>query len=83
MAWLRCSLSPGMFSAERAAVFRDHRGGYVELFAPDDCVRGEFPRGELLVSVVDEREGLSLVQLPAESLQGSKFVTVKAGELAH
>lgn len=61
--WLKCHVSKGMFSNERAIVVRRKGNGTLEFFVPQVAVRGEGEGGRVEVSVID-RQGAKWAVLP-------------------
>jgi hypothetical protein len=83
--WLPCSVSPGQFPNEYAVSGTQHNGKGFSLFAPREKVvapvSGE-GEGLMQVEVIDRRDDLALVRLPAESFEtASRHVTVNAKTL--
>ena len=79
--WLPCSVSPGQFPNEYAVSGMQYNGKGFSLFAPQETVVPP-PSGEgeglLKVEVVDQRDELVLVRLPAEPFENGQHVTIAA-----
>jgi len=76
---LRCSVSGGMFPGEASASFKAANGEEVSLFCSSKYVD---KAGSLLtVRLVSVQGDVASVRLPAESLNGSRFVQVKADQV--
>ena len=87
--WLSCSISPGQFPTEFAVAGRHYtdKGGVkgYSLFAPIDSVislssAAEGP-GLVQVDVIDSKDDLVLVKLPAQTFENGQHITVKQSEL--
>ncbi len=87
--WLKCMISPGQFTGEFAISAQDHTGGTFSLFVNCDFVEhecGEIEEGiecegRLLVLVLEERQGLSLIKLPGRTFANGSIVTVRSDQL--
>lgn len=86
--WLRCTITPGQFSSEFGVSAGRSDGTGFSLFVPRSFVR--VPRepsldspveGFLRVTIWDTRGDLVLVRLPAQTFEGTHFVTVRAGQV--
>src|SRR5438552_4041848 len=71
-AWLRCEVSPGMFSNERAIGVRTSDGSVVSFFIQNDKVSNE----EIAVEVVDRNGEYGVVALPERTFEGSNVARV-------
>ena len=84
--WLTCSISPGQFPTEYAVAGTQHNGVPFSLFAPKEAVSappgGVEGSGFVRVEVVDRRDGLALVRLPAQTFENGYHVTVSEAELS-
>src|SRR4051812_47907446 len=88
-AWLRCTITPGQFSDEYAVSAVDHRGAGFSLFAPGSSIRfksapvlNEGPiDGEIRVAILDRKDALRLVRLPARTMENGDSITVLASQL--
>ena len=82
--WIPCKISEGMFSNEYAVEISLSSGGVLSLYVDKSLVRGHGDNGQLRVSVVDigQNGGEITVLLPAESLQGSRWVRLPERDLA-
>jgi hypothetical protein len=84
--WLTCSISPGQFPTEYAVSGTQYNGTPFSLFAPEDAVRAPAGAtdgpGAVRVLVVDRRDGLALVRLPAQTFENGHHVTVGEAELS-
>jgi hypothetical protein len=82
--WLPCSVSPGQFPNEYAVSGMQYNGKGFSLFAPREMVSAP-PSGEgeglMQVEVVDRRNDLALVRLPAQSFENGQHITVDANTL--
>lgn len=77
--WLRCEVSAGQFSNERAVGGLTYIGNAFSLFAPADCVDDS---GLMRVEELDRKGDLVLIALPAEMLcDGHRTITVRAEQL--
>jgi len=79
-AWLKCTVSKGMFPDEVGVSFKSITGEEISLFCFKDFVDGS--AGKIRVKVVDEQEGYALVRLPVESLNGLRVVQVSDRDLS-
>ena len=76
-AKIRCEVSPGQFSSEYAVAGRDSGGEMFSLFAPAGMVEKIDDRvGWLDVKVYEVNCTKAVVQLPRESFEQGRFVTV-------
>jgi hypothetical protein len=80
--WLACKVTPGILSNELAVVIETSRGD-LSFFVPGGqvIVSAEPTQdapvdGRVAVVVWDQDEYNSLVALPAEAMEGSRFATV-------
>jgi hypothetical protein len=87
-AFLRCHISPGMFSGEVAVRGRAADGTEFSLFVPDDFIereptaRANAPAdGWLYVQVLDREGALQLVRLPGQAFENGQTVTVRDSEI--
>ena len=85
--WLACSVSQGQFPTEYAIAGTQHDGSPFSLFAPKETVSApvganEGP-GAVRVVVIDRRDGLALVRLPAQTFENGHHVTVSEAELSN
>jgi hypothetical protein len=84
---LRCAIAPGQFTGEFAVSAAQSNGEGFSLFVDENLVNWEQPREEgrgegwLRVEVIDQKGGEALVKLPAPSLEGGQFVTVRSDQL--
>ena len=78
-AWLKCSLSNGMFPDEFGVSFRAGNGEDVSLFVFNYFVDAQSKK--LRVQIVERRGDQVLVLLPVESLNGSRVVPVSDKDL--
>ena len=84
---LRCAVAPGQFTGEYAVSATQSTGEGFSLFVDEDMVDQEQPRGDgrgegwLRVEVIDRRGDQALIKLPAPSLEGGQFVTVRSDQL--
>ena len=86
--WLNCTITPGQFSGEYAVEGQLHNGVGFSLFASnEDLECRAFPTGAdreaafIRVQVLDQRDGLALVQLPQQTLENGNTVTVRTSQL--
>lgn len=86
--WLRCTLFPGQFSSELAAVVRSAHGREFSLFAPrseldysDVPTENRPVEGWLHVRVVASEKNRYVVRLPQTTLENGQYITVSAGSL--
>ena len=83
MDWLRCEVSAGQFPAEAAIRGNDHNGEEFSLFVPLDRVRpdkglgDDWISGNVQVEVLDSRNDLYLVELPGETFNNGRTITVR------
>lgn len=86
-AWLRCEVSSGQFGTEAAIRGQDYSGEGYSLFVPIDSVRpneglgDDWKEGEVFVEVLQSRDGLSLVELPAQTFNNGRTITVRDDHL--
>ncbi len=84
---LRCAVAPGQFTGEYAVSATQSNGERFSLFVEEDLLEWEQPRGDgrgegwLRVEVIDRRGDQTLIKLPAPSLEGGQFVTVRSDQL--
>ena len=84
--WLECTISPGMFRTEVVASATTASGNWFSLFVPTTFVLPntaiEGPtQGLLAVNVLETKDDLVMVSLPAEPLESSQTVTVRQKQL--
>ena len=86
-SYLRCAVGPGQFTGEYAVSAAQSNGEEFSLFVDENLVDWEQPRGDgrgegwLRVEVIDRRDDRTLIKLPAPSLEGGQFVTVRSDQL--
>ena len=81
--WLPCTVGPGQFPTESAVSGHQHGGKLFSLFAPRRMVKEDGKGGGWVrVSLVDERDGLALVRLPAQTFENGQHVTVARTSLS-
>jgi len=73
-ALLICDVSEGMFPEERSVSFQASDGCKIELFVTDRRIRDN----KLEIRILEEKNGLSLIELPAEPLNESAVLTVRS-----
>ena len=73
-ALLICNVSAGLFPGERSVWFNTSNDYRVELFAPKERINDN----KLEITILEEKNGLSLISLPAEPLNESGVVTVRS-----
>ena len=81
--WLPCSVSPGQFPNEYAISGTQHNGKGFSLFAPASAVY-QIPdreEGFLQIRVVDRKNDLVLIRLPAQTFENGQHITVQAALL--
>jgi hypothetical protein len=80
---LRCNVGPGQFTGEYAVSAAQSNGSPFSLFVDEDFVDREDGTGNgwLCVDIVSRRGDDALIKLPAQSLEGGQFVTVKSEQL--
>ena len=85
---LRCTLYPGQFSNELAAVVQSHWGTRYSLFVPDFFVTSlESPTydrpvdGWMTVELLKQEGDLYLIRLPQSTLENGQYLFVKADQL--
>jgi hypothetical protein len=76
-AFLRCDVSRGMFSNERAICVTTADGNVVSFFLQDDLVNDE----EIAVEVVARNGEYGVVTLPQRTFEGSNVARVPMGSL--
>lgn len=87
MDWLRCEVSAGQFPTEAAILGKDYNGEEFSLFVPLDCVRpdkglgDEWINGNVQVDTLDSRDDLSLVELPGQTFNNGRTITVRNDQL--
>lgn len=83
MIWLKCVTSPGSFSNERVVEFRDADGKKHLIFAPCDLVWFNHVYGDnwVRVEILDSKDSKVLVQLPRETIDCVRTVTVLEDQL--
>jgi hypothetical protein len=82
--WLLCSVTLGQFPSEYAISGVQYNGRSFSLFAPRETVLLTAPdkaEGLVEVQVMDNKEDLVLVRLPAHTFENGQYVTVRASEL--
>ena len=86
--FLRCQLSPGMFSVEAAVRGTAADGTEFSLFVPRDFIECDQPisdsssiDGWLRVKILDQADDLTLVRLPGQAFENGETVTVKDSEV--
>jgi hypothetical protein len=86
MKWLMCSISPGQFPTEYAVSGTQYNGAPFSLFASGESVVPPVGAieglGAVRVQVIDRRDGLALVRLPAQTFENGHHVTVSESELS-
>ena len=88
MEWISCTIGPGQFSDEFAVSGRDYRGKGFSLFAPANVLQfSEQPtpqpvQGYMLVRILDSKDSLRLVKLPARPMENGDVITVSADQLS-
>lgn len=87
-ASLRCQVSPGMFSGERAVRGSSAHGDEFSLFVPEELVECREPvveggviDGWLQVAVLAREGNLVLVRLPGQTFENGQTVTVRDSQL--
>lgn len=86
-AWLRCEVSSGQFGTEAAIRGQDYSGEGYSLFVPVAAVRpseglgDDWINGEVLVEILQSRDGLSLVELPGQTFNNGRTITVRNDHL--
>lgn len=76
--WLKCKVSPGMFSSERLVEFKDFNLEGFSLFVPKEEVHGD---GYVRVELRKVKDGLCLIKLPTKIIGGHEYVTVTEDQL--
>ena len=87
--WLACTASPGQFSNELAVRGHDYEGMEFSLFTARQfvqCPQALTPDSEevdafVRIDVLQEREGLCLVQLPGQTFDNGSTITVRRDQL--
>jgi hypothetical protein len=84
--WLRCEISPGQFSQERAVSGDTFDGEGFSLFAPLEWIRvddasHDRSSGHIAVQILEVEGELALVRLPGHTLENGTTITVSMGEL--
>ena len=72
-ALLICDISEGLFPEERAVSFQTSDGSNVEVFVCKHRVIDD----KLDVTILDEKNGLVLIELPSVPLNNSSVLTVR------
>ena len=72
-ALLICNVSEGMFPEERSVSFQASDGCQVELFVTERRIIDN----KLEITILEEKNGRSLIELPAEPLNESAVLTVR------
>jgi len=87
-AFLRCKVSPGMFSGEVAVRGQTAAGVEFSLFVPDHLVEYDgiilarnSTDGWLCVEELAREGGLILVRLPGQTFENGQTVTVRETEI--
>jgi len=87
-AWLRCSISPGMFNGEVGVEGKQFDGAVFSLFAPEESVEhdtlqkeSEPSAGWVKVEITEEKGDLALVKLPRHTLQNGAYITVRSEQI--
>ena len=87
-AWLKCLITPGQFTGEYAVQSQAFNGEGFSLFAAaEDLSCRDFPSDDrqasamLHVRVVEEQGDLRLIELPQETLENGRLLTVKIDQL--
>ena len=80
---LKCKVAAGQFSGEYAVSSTQSDGSTFSLFVDEDSVDRDNGTGEgcLFVYLISRKGDDALIRLPAQSLEGSQFVTVKSSQL--
>lgn len=78
-AWLKCTLSKGMFPDESGVTFKSGNGEDISLFCFKDFV--DAGNSRLRVKIVDRQNQWVLVRLPVDSLNGFGIVQVAETEV--
>ena len=80
---LKCTVTTGQFTGEYAVSATQADGSPFSLFVDEDSVDRDNGTGEGWVSVdlISRKGDNALIRLPAQSLEGSQFVTVKSLQL--
>ncbi len=76
-AWLRCEVTPGLFSDERAIGITTAEGNLVSFFLPDDLVNDD----EIAVDLVVRNGEYGVVALPQRTFEGSNVARVPLSAL--
>ena len=76
-AWLRCEVTPGMFTNELAVGIQTAEGRTVSFFLPDDSVKNS----EIAVDVVARNGEYGVVALPQRTFEGSNVARVPMNAL--
>jgi hypothetical protein len=84
--WLRCEVSPGQFTEERAVSGNTFDGEGFSLFAPVEFIQVAHDSqgrssGYIAVHVLQIEGELALVRLPGHTLENGTTITVSRGEL--
>ena len=80
--WLACKVAPGILSNEFAVVIETSRGDLSFFVSDGQVILSAEPTrespvdGRVAVVVWDQDDYNSLVALPAEAMEGSRFATV-------
>lgn len=86
-AWLRCEISAGQFPTEAAIRGADFNDEEFSLFVPLQRVRpnkglgDEWIRGNVQVKLLDSRDGFSLVELPGQTFNNGRTITIRADQV--
>lgn len=87
MDWLDCEVCAGLFPTEAAVRGKDFSGGEFSLFVPLQCVRpdtglgDQWIRGKVEVEILDSRNGHFLVELPGQTFNNGRTITVRNDQL--
>ena len=86
--WLQCTICEGQFTGEYAVQGETFDGTEFSLFVPDEFVELSDPldptagaAGWIRVEVLDQRGDLVLVQLPRQTLENGRSLTVRRDQL--
>jgi len=89
-ALLQCQVSPGLFNGEVAVRGETADGTGFSLFVSDDFVEYDSPvdaaspvDGWLYAEVLDRKADLLLVQLPGQTFENGRTITVRDSQIEH
>jgi hypothetical protein len=89
-ALLRCQVSPGLFNGEVAVRGETADGTEFSLFVSDDLVEYDLPvdaacsvDGWLYADVLDRKADLLLVQLPGQTFENGRTITVRDSQVEY